>query len=76
MAYVIEYMRLGDVDPFIEAPYLIAARGGEPAAALVPRQPGSRSLRNQRKYLVPRVHRSLSHLRHRLPTKLGGKSGS
>lgn len=26
MAYVIEYMRLGDVDPFIEAPYLIAAR--------------------------------------------------
>lgn len=76
MAYVIEYMRLGDVDPFIEAPYLIAARGGEPAAALVPRQPGSRSLRNQRKYLVPRVHRSLSHLRHRLPAKLGGKSGS
>jgi ectoine hydroxylase-related dioxygenase (phytanoyl-CoA dioxygenase family) len=31
LAYVVEYMKLGDFDPSIDAPYFVVARHGEPA---------------------------------------------
>ncbi|MBK8100698.1 MAG: phytanoyl-CoA dioxygenase family protein [Planctomycetes bacterium] len=76
LAYVIEFMRLGEVDPFIEPPFFVVARGGEPAPAMVQRQPGSLSPRNQLKYFVPRLRRGVANLRRRLATMLGGKAGS
>lgn len=50
-AYVLEYMRARDVDPFLEPPFLVVAEHGEPALHYVDRQPGGRRLVNKLKYL-------------------------
>ena len=50
-AYVLEYMRGRDVDPFLPPPYLVVARGGEPALQYIDRQLGSGRLVNKLKYL-------------------------
>lgn len=49
-AYVIEYMHINDFDPFIKAPFLIAAEHGKTARRFTDVCPGSQSLRNQVKY--------------------------
>jgi ectoine hydroxylase-related dioxygenase (phytanoyl-CoA dioxygenase family) len=74
LAYVIEYMRLSHVDPFIEPPFFQVARGGEPAQAMLQRQPAWFSPRNQLKYFVPRLRRGVQHLRSRLSAALRRKS--
>lgn len=66
LAYVTEFMRCGDVDPFLEPPYLVVARGGEPALAMVQRQIGAGSLRNQLRYLWPKLSRSARAAKSRL----------
>jgi hypothetical protein len=74
LAYVIEYMRCADVDPFIEPPFFQVARGGEPAQAMLRRQPAWYSPRNQLKYLVPRLRRGVQNLRSRLSSALRRKT--
>ena len=49
-AYVIEYMHIDHFDPYVKAPYLIAAENGAPAQRFVTSYPGAASLRNQVKY--------------------------
>lgn len=50
-AYVVEYMRNRDVDPFLAPPYLMIAERGEPAPHFVDVQPGAGRLVNKLKYL-------------------------
>jgi hypothetical protein len=64
-AYVAEYMRLNQWDPYIQPPYFIATRDGNPSPRFVQRAPGARSLRNQLVYLVPRLRRRLNVIRGR-----------
>jgi ectoine hydroxylase-related dioxygenase (phytanoyl-CoA dioxygenase family) len=56
-AYVLEYMTLDTLDPYLEPPYLIVARGGRPAGELVtelpPRSFAGRVRRWIRKLHVP-----------------------
>ena len=40
-AYVIEYVSLAHVDPYLHPPYFVAARSGRPAPAWVGELPGS-----------------------------------
>jgi ectoine hydroxylase-related dioxygenase (phytanoyl-CoA dioxygenase family) len=40
-AYVLEYMDLATLDPYLEPPYLIVARGGRPAGELVTTLPAA-----------------------------------
>ena len=54
-AYVVEYMSLAHWDPFIKPPYFVVARNGRPAPAFVQSYRGKVSLRNQMKYLAPRI---------------------
>lgn len=49
-AYVAEYMRGRDVDPFLPPPFFFAARNGAPAPAQVAAHPAAGSLRNRIKY--------------------------
>ena len=73
LAYVMEFMHSGDIDPFIEPPYLVIARGGEPAPALVDSQPGALSARNQLRYLWPRLQRCMRSARAAMAQVLRGK---
>lgn len=49
-AYVIEYMQMGDIDPYIEPPYLVVARNGKSNLAYIENLPGEKSIRNYIKY--------------------------
>lgn len=55
-AYVIEYMSLDYYDPFIEPPYFVAARNGEPCPEFIRSDRGWWSPKNQIKYVMPVVH--------------------
>ena len=50
-AYVAEFLRGSDVDPFLGPPFFLVAKDGVPAPRLVDEQPAARSLRNRLKYL-------------------------
>jgi ectoine hydroxylase-related dioxygenase (phytanoyl-CoA dioxygenase family) len=54
-AYVVEYMSLGDFDPYISPPYFVVARDGSPKPHFTRLLPGRLSLRNQLTYLLPRL---------------------
>jgi hypothetical protein len=47
--YVAEYLRLRDTDPFLEPPYLVVARGGQPALEVTDVLPGD-TVRNRLRY--------------------------
>jgi ectoine hydroxylase-related dioxygenase (phytanoyl-CoA dioxygenase family) len=49
-AYVIEYMQMGDIDPYIEPPYLVVAKNGKTHLEYVENLPGEKSIRNYIKY--------------------------
>lgn len=49
-AYVIEYMQMGDIDPYIEPPYLIVAKDAKTHLEYVEHLPGEKSIRNYIKY--------------------------
>jgi len=55
LAYVAEYVPLDDFDPYIPAPYFVVARNGRPDARFVRMFRGRRRVRNQLKYLLPRI---------------------
>lgn len=71
--YVVEYMRLDRIDPFIAPPYFIAARRGAPSPRFVRIHPGHLRPGNQLLYLPARLARararavsSLGRIRARL----------
>lgn len=68
-AYVIEYMSLEHYDPFIEPPYFIAARNGEPSPEFVRFDQGWWSPKNQVKYALPVVKSVLRKSPLRAPFK-------
>lgn len=49
-AYVIEYMKVGHIDPYIAPPYLKIAKDGQPALRYVDELTGDRMLINKIKY--------------------------
>jgi len=49
-AYVVEYMNMKDIDPYIEKPYLIIAKDGRPHLEYVDRLESEGSLTNRLKY--------------------------
>jgi Phytanoyl-CoA dioxygenase (PhyH) len=51
-AYVAEYIKLEDWDPWVEAPYFVVARDGRPAPALVQWFHGRLDPRNRLRYLT------------------------
>jgi ectoine hydroxylase-related dioxygenase (phytanoyl-CoA dioxygenase family) len=54
-AYVVEYVPLDDFDPYVPAPYFVAAREGRSAPGFVQLLPGRLRLRNRIRYLLPRT---------------------
>jgi hypothetical protein len=61
-AYVLEYMRLADVDPFVPGPRFVAARGGRSAPGFVDALGSERSPANVLRYAGPVVRaRRLLH---------------
>lgn len=56
-AYVAEYMSLDHFDPYLEAPYFVVARDGNPQPEFVKYYRGRLNVGNQVKYLVPRLTR-------------------
>ena len=53
-AYVLEYMNIKHIDPYISKPHLIIARDGKPQLEYVDKLEGENSLYNTFKYLRPR----------------------
>lgn len=49
-AYVVEYMQLGTIDPYIDAPYLVVAKQGKPHLEYVEKLPNQTSFKNRFKY--------------------------
>jgi hypothetical protein len=49
-AYVVEYMKAADYDPFVPGPYFIAARRGRSVGKFASSYEGSRSFRNHARY--------------------------
>lgn len=68
-AYVIEYMSLDYYDPFIEPPYFIAARNGEPAPTFTRFDRGWWSPKNQIKYSIPVIKSFIRKSKFREPLK-------
>lgn len=68
-AYVIEYMSLDYYDPFIEPPYFIAARNGEPCPEFIRSDLGWWSPKNQIKYAMPVVRSLVRKSKLREPLK-------
>lgn len=66
LAYVAEYMKTGEVDPWIDPPFFVVARDGKPAPALVDHQVGRLRPINLWRYSMPAVRRSLQALKRRL----------
>lgn len=54
-AYVVEFMTLDQYDPFVKAPYFIAAEDGISAPKFVATYRGQHNLANQAKYIGPRL---------------------
>lgn len=54
-AYVLEYVPLDDFDPYISPPYFIVARDGRPQPQFVRTFRGRLRLRNQLRYVLPRL---------------------
>ena len=50
-AYVIEYMQMDHIDPFIEAPHLVVAKNGQPHLEYLNRLPAQDQWVNRLKYL-------------------------
>ena len=48
--YVVEYMKSGDIDPNVDAPYLMIAKNGKPQLEYVDQLSNQFSLRNRLKY--------------------------
>jgi ectoine hydroxylase-related dioxygenase (phytanoyl-CoA dioxygenase family) len=67
-AYVIEYMKVGHVDPFIEPPYLKIAKNGQPALRYVDQLSGEKLLLNKLKYF--RAHQKGDTYRAKQKAKL------
>jgi ectoine hydroxylase-related dioxygenase (phytanoyl-CoA dioxygenase family) len=61
-AYVIEYMKIGDIDPNVDAPYLQVAKNAKPNLAYLDKLPGQNSLRNILKYtsIKQKIRQTLS----------------
>lgn len=51
-AYVIEYMRLRDYDPFVQPPYFVVSKQGQACPAWVTAHQGTQSLFNRFKYFL------------------------
>lgn len=49
-AYVIEYMQMGKIDPYIETPYLLTAKDGKPHLEYLNIMPGAKTWVNRLKY--------------------------
>ena len=49
-AYVVEYMKVGDIDPNVDAPYLMIAKDGKSQMEYVDQLPNQHSLKNRLKY--------------------------
>jgi len=73
LAYVVEYMSLDHFDPFIEPPYFVVARGGEPRPSFVRFYRGRLNPANQLKYLVPRAKRAVQKFRQFAGSILHGR---
>ncbi len=56
-AYVVEFMTLDQYDPFVKAPYFVAAENGISAPKFVETYRGQHSLANQAKYIGPRLRK-------------------
>ncbi len=54
-AYVVEYMNIKHIDPYMVKPLLIVAKEGKPHLEYVESLPGEGSLYNKLKYLKPRA---------------------
>lgn len=63
LAYVVEYMSLDHFDPFIEHPYFVVARNGEPCPGFVNFFRGRLNPANQAKYLMPRTKMGIQKAR-------------
>jgi hypothetical protein len=50
-AYVVEFMRLDDLDPFVDPPFFIVARGGKACPEFVDNYPARKMLGKQMMYL-------------------------
>jgi ectoine hydroxylase-related dioxygenase (phytanoyl-CoA dioxygenase family) len=64
-AYVAEFMRMDQFDPFVGPPYFVAARGGRPDPRFVRSSPGVWRPQNQLLYLMPRLRNRLAAMRGR-----------
>jgi len=71
-AYVIEYMSCEHFDPYIQAPYFIVSEGGRSNPHFARFYKGRMSLRNQIKYLGPRIHRAAHQARVALAEMIKG----
>jgi ectoine hydroxylase-related dioxygenase (phytanoyl-CoA dioxygenase family) len=65
-SYVVEYISLDHLDPFVRPPYFVVARGGEPSPEFVRYYRGRLSPRNQVRYLGPRLRRGVDGIGARL----------
>jgi ectoine hydroxylase-related dioxygenase (phytanoyl-CoA dioxygenase family) len=63
VAYVVEYMSMAHFDPYIEPPYFVVARDGEPKPEFVHYYRGRLNPVNQLKYFKPRFGRRISKIR-------------
>jgi ectoine hydroxylase-related dioxygenase (phytanoyl-CoA dioxygenase family) len=68
-AYVAEYIKLEDWDPWVDAPYFVVARDGQPAPALVQWFAGRLDPANRLRYLT-----SVSPLARRLAQSAPGRA--
>jgi ectoine hydroxylase-related dioxygenase (phytanoyl-CoA dioxygenase family) len=50
-AYVVEYMKMGDIDPNVEAPYLVVAENSKTHLEYIYELPGQNSFKNRLKYV-------------------------
>lgn len=57
LVYVIEYMSLDQIDPYITPPFFIAARNGRTCGEFVDEQPGMRIAKNRLLYMLPLLGR-------------------
>lgn len=62
LVYVVEYMSLDQIDPYVDPPYFIAARAGRPCGEFVSEQPGMRRARNRLLYALPLLGRRFPRL--------------
>jgi len=68
-AYVAEYIKLADWDPWVDAPYYVVARNGQAAPAFVNWFPGRLRPANRLRYLT-----SLSPIARRLARSMPGRA--